>query len=432
MSDPTSPSPSLMVKVPPEIWLRVFELTMTVPGELNRNACTIFERPGNPEVAIARADLVPTNLALLRTCRTFYSLAIEFLYRAILLRRQNAIERLLDTLQKSHAKVPVPGYTPKLGFRTRRLDVRIKAASQWKRKGETVVKLLPFFPNLVYLLGCGNWGQITSNLLIQPLSTLKHLQLLFVPIFEPETSYLELSRLIVSTLPNLGAIVFSLNRRSKLEPMLPNSFDNLRMMGTADSGLYHDSCQQPKALPSLRALHICSQEKINLDETFLLAHGAKITTIDMEWCPLDQLVLTAPWFPNLRQIIIDLSYSTFPKLKGLSGDIRGIESVKEVGLTIISRQLPISMYNTAFPILRKVFPQMVSLRFLEKRVVDLLMKQSLHKVKRWHEVMGEHKIHVEREDGECILAELHVPCSIDSNGVRDLTQAMRDLRVSHV
>ncbi|KAG8770123.1 hypothetical protein FRC16_006445 [Serendipita sp. 398] len=419
------------MRLPPEIWLRVFELVTTIPGELNGNACTIFDRPGNPEVAIARAGLVPTNLALTRICRAFYPLAIEFLYRAILLRGQQAIERLLDTLRISHAAEATKGYTPQLGLRTKRLDIRIKAGSQWKSKGETIVKLLPFFPNLTYLLGCGNWGQISPDVLLSPLSSLKNLQLLFVPIFEPEKSYLELSRMIVSALPNLGAIVFSLNRRSKLEPMLPNAFNKLRMMGTADSGLYHDALSPPKELPSLRSLHICSPSKINLDGTFLIAHGAKITTIDMEWCPLDQLVEMAHFFPNLRQVIVDLSYSTFPALQELGTDIKGVRSVREVGLTIISRQLPIAMYNTAFPILQRVFPEMVSLRFLEKRVVDLLLMQSLPKVTRWHEKLGEQKLHVEREDGECILAEFGVPCSIDSNGVRML-QSIRDLRVSHV
>lgn len=433
---------SVVDRLPPELWIGIFSLAVSIPGELNTAASTIFDRPGNPEVALLRTQLVPTSLAILSTSKLFYTLSVSLLYRAILLKSSKSVHLLLRTLNASNALAqrggrvptqhqddPAVAVTAELGQRTKRLDVRVKSGDAWKEHGALIVKLFPLLPNLTHLVGCGNWKELEPTLFIQPLTQLRHLQLLFVPIFVPDSKYLTLCRQIVEALPSLSVIVFSLNRNHKLYPLLPAPYTNLRILGSADGGLYHDPCQPAKQLPNLRALHLCHPNRLDFDPSFMSAHGAKITTIDMEECPLKELITCAPWFPNLTQLIIDISFNTIDAIREVVNHQSKIRSVRRVGLTVLRRQFPIRLYKDAYATFLSLFPNLEGIRFMERRVVDLLMTQSVQKVRMWHQDLLTKRVHLEREDGVCILRGFDSPCECVSRKSVDLVQGMAEMAI---
>ncbi|KAF9221779.1 hypothetical protein BS17DRAFT_243219 [Gyrodon lividus] len=115
-----------MSRMPPELWIRVFDLATDVRGLLNCDSPISSDLPRalvkQREKQLLK-DSLHTKRNIVLVCRTWNELAAEFLYQSILITRVHTLGSLYESLQR-HASTPVS--RARLGWWTRRLDVLIE------------------------------------------------------------------------------------------------------------------------------------------------------------------------------------------------------------------------------------------------------------------------------------------------------------------
>ncbi|PVF95311.1 hypothetical protein CPB86DRAFT_681019, partial [Serendipita vermifera] len=179
----------------------------------------------------------------------------------------------------------------------------------------------------------------------------------------------------------------------------------------SDAWLQDHAATDPNYFPHLRTLHIFG----TFDTHFLRTHGHKITTLDLEVSPWELVLPYQHYFPNLRDIIIDLETVVFAqksnwsvvdhsKKREIKKDGPTMPKVRRVGLTVNTMQARHSWFTTAFTNIPHLFPAARHLRILEKGVVDLLARQR-GRVQRWHEELIAKNVRLEREDGELLIED---------------------------
>ncbi|KAI6046749.1 hypothetical protein EDC04DRAFT_2887605 [Pisolithus marmoratus] len=136
----------LRMRVPPEVWDRIFEIATHVPYTLTPE---IFERStligtdyNKQYHPVLKAALV-TKRTLVLVCKQWWHLAIRYLYRAIFIDEIRHILSLRSTLQNyASGKGAVPGAGP-LGWWAERLDVVILGAGIDEERLADIIMCLP-------------------------------------------------------------------------------------------------------------------------------------------------------------------------------------------------------------------------------------------------------------------------------------------------
>ncbi|KAH7922493.1 hypothetical protein BV22DRAFT_1017168 [Leucogyrophana mollusca] len=116
-------------RFPPELWLKIFALATNVPGLLSYRDPSQSDLPHTltkqREHDLLKKSLV-TKRSLVRVCRAWHDLAIEFLYQSVIIARVETLSSLHGTLMRSAQVAPYPPSVGSLGWWTRRLDVIIQ------------------------------------------------------------------------------------------------------------------------------------------------------------------------------------------------------------------------------------------------------------------------------------------------------------------
>lgn len=402
-----------MLPLPPELWIQIFEIATLIPSELNSNATSIFERSTHSEAQDAREINLPTRRALPLVSRTFYQLSNRFLYKSILIRRGVEVKRLLRTLVDSlHNGDEVHGSH---GRWTKRLDVEITRSRHWRGIGhEEIFHLLPVMPNLEIFVGFGMWSLPDDRLMIMGLQSCRHLKMVFLPssilpqyqdgIFPLVTSAPLTSSLRIFYPNQPGS---SLLLKTKQEAYFDSSQGrNFVALTVSDAWIQTHAARDPDYFPHLRTLHVYG----DICTAFIVTHGHKITTLDLEISGWRDATPLLPHLPNLRRIVLDLVSVVDLAIQLAYGVLNPIpanfisDKVKMVGVTVNSSQAPHQHYSAIFRLLPELFPKMEVLRILERNIVNTLGKQP-GRVRKWHTDLMEKRVRLEREDGELLIED---------------------------
>ncbi|KAH7882747.1 hypothetical protein F5I97DRAFT_1939323 [Phlebopus sp. FC_14] len=116
----------VLPRIPPELWLRIFDLATNVAGLLDCGGPFPSDLPHaivkQREQRLLRESLV-TKRNLVLVCRAWHELAVEFLYKSVLITRVHALSSLYASLQRGACAISP---SSRLGWWTRRLDVVIE------------------------------------------------------------------------------------------------------------------------------------------------------------------------------------------------------------------------------------------------------------------------------------------------------------------
>jgi hypothetical protein len=412
----------MAIALPAELWIQILDLATTVPSELNSDAVSIFERCTHIEAQRARQAILPTRRALPLVSKTFYNLANKFLYQSILIRRGETIMKLIRTFEEASARAEdgEAGSTHP-GRWTRRLDIDVPRLRSWSKVPcEEIFHLLTYTPNVEFFVGFGPWNLSDDRLLITGLQTCRNLKLLFLPAeilpkYESAMFELVTTKPLSSSLhifyPNF-IITSSLSRDDQCNTFFtPDQGAQMVAITASDAWLQGHAAADPNYFPHLRTMHIFGV----FQENFLRTHGHKITTLDLEVSPWELVLPYQHYFPNLRDIIIDLETVVFAQKSNWSvvdhTQKREIKKggptmprVRRVGLTVNTMQARHSWFTAAFTNIPHLFPEVRHLRILERGVVDLLGRQQ-GRVQRWHQALIAKNVRLEREDGELLIED---------------------------
>ncbi|KIK98371.1 hypothetical protein PAXRUDRAFT_9581 [Paxillus rubicundulus Ve08.2h10] len=138
-----------MSQMPPELWLRVFDLATDVHDLLRCDAQVSSDLPRalvkQHEQQLLKHSL-HTKRSIVLVCRTWSELAAEFLYQSVLVTRVHDLASLHESLQR-HASLP--SGRVRLGWWTRRLDVLIEDDHCQASDYALLAKIVRHFSNLV-------------------------------------------------------------------------------------------------------------------------------------------------------------------------------------------------------------------------------------------------------------------------------------------
>jgi hypothetical protein len=404
-----------MPLLPPEIWLQILEFATVVPSELNANAVSIFERSTHLEAQQARERNLPTRRALPLVSRAWYALATQFLYKSIVLRKGRNARKLLETFGVgSGVATNQTNESTCHGRWTKRLDIDIKRSHYWDKNthGE-LLHLLPLMPNLTILVCLGIWDLPDDRILMTALQSCQNLKMVYLP---PDMlpKYEDAIFQIVTTPPLASSLrIFYPNHpgfshdptRRVAAYSDSTQCRNLRALTSSDAWIREHAARDPSYFPHLCTLHIFGE----IYEPFLVTHGSKVTTLDLEVSRWEYAKLTLKHFPNLRNIILDIvSVVHLARLFAYSNlvisDNLKTARVKLVGMTVNATQAHHAHYSCVFKLLPVIFPKLEQVRILERNIVNSLCKQP-GRVQRWHSEFMEKRVRLEREDGELLIED---------------------------
>ncbi|KAG8796096.1 hypothetical protein FRC17_008032, partial [Serendipita sp. 399] len=128
-------------RLPPELWFQILELVCRIPGELNAEAASLFERPSHQDVFHSRLELLPIRRQL--------PLAI--------------LDRLIDALDSAASRDP-EGMAPPAGKWIRRLDIDFRRQRHWHGfYFEKLSRLLCHTPKLEIFVVFGEFDRIRPS-----------------------------------------------------------------------------------------------------------------------------------------------------------------------------------------------------------------------------------------------------------------------------
>lgn len=402
-----------MVALPNEIWIQIFEMATRVPSELNADAVSIFERSTHLEAQQAREFTLPTRRALPLVNRAFYYSSTRYLYQSILIRKGSDVRRLSRTLVDTLSD----GTTESVGHGrwTKRLDIEIRRSRRWHGIGnEELFHLLPFMPNLEILVGFGTWDLPDDRIMTMGLRSCKNLKMVFLPSNMLPKYQAAIFPLMTSAPLTSSLRIFYPNhpgsaQSTKLDSYYdPKQCCNFVALTTSDAWIQEYAAHDPTYFPHLRTLHVYGATYM----PFIMTHGHKITTLDLEISLWHQAAPLVEHLPNLQSIVLDLASVVDLAIQFEYGTINPIPPrlktglVKRVGLTVNSSQERHQRYSLIFKLLPEIFPKMERLRILERNIVNTLCKQP-GRVQRWHLDLMEKRVRLEREDGEFLINDCY-------------------------
>ncbi|KIJ18349.1 hypothetical protein PAXINDRAFT_161720 [Paxillus involutus ATCC 200175] len=148
MSSTSAPHSQNMSQMPPELWLRVFDLATDVHDLLN---CDTPVSSDLPRALVKQRELqllkhsLRTKRNIVLVCRTWNELAEEFLYQSVLVTRVHDLVPLHESLQ---ARTSAASGRVRLGWWTRRLDVLIEDDHCKLSDYEPLAEVVRHFSNL--------------------------------------------------------------------------------------------------------------------------------------------------------------------------------------------------------------------------------------------------------------------------------------------
>lgn len=113
-------------RVPPEVWLRIFDLATDIESLLN---CDTLASSDLPRMLVKQRELkrlkdsLHTKRSMALVCRTWNELALGFLYQSILISKVDTLISLHESLQRHALTTQGKNH---LGWWTKRMDVLIE------------------------------------------------------------------------------------------------------------------------------------------------------------------------------------------------------------------------------------------------------------------------------------------------------------------
>ncbi|KAG8861319.1 hypothetical protein FRB91_009230 [Serendipita sp. 411] len=396
---------------PSELWLQILEIACAIPGELNANASSLFERPSHLDCLNARRAALSTRRALPRVSRLFNQLSTPLLFQSISLRHGRTLNALLRTFKKTEALdedgKPSPGY----GLWVKRLDIDFRRKRLWNYfQPEDLYTIFSYTPNLMVFVGLGTWPSLDGDLLVASLNSCLQLRNLSLP-----------SDVLPGIYDHMFQIVTHISTLRTYFPTptphdIPNGFDpdshgfqnlgqckNLIAATSSDVWLLGNAERDARYFPHLHTLHWYNG--VNVE--FIQTHGFKIKTIDLESNSWTDIVPYLQHFPNLERVIVDAQQIAIPYLS-MTGSRQSYihpvpcRTVKIVGVTAYSSQPSHKRYTALFEFLPDCFPGLQRILILEDVGVKNLSSQ-LSRIVRWHNYLAQRNIRLEREDGDLLI-----------------------------
>lgn len=375
--------------LPTELWISIFEEATQVPGELNANALSLLDRPSHVECWRDRQALLPTRRALIRVSRTFRAIGMPFLYQSIFIHKGITIERLGKTLKK----------TPKYGEWIKRIDIDLVRGNSSVFTDEALSDLFLNLPNLEFLTTFGPWTVPQASLLIKNLQYCQNLRILYLQ-EDGFASYDADYSNTFSSLKNLRAFCSAYWRNTKHSYMsTPNKGASLRYIMALPDWDDPETFQDPAYFPNLEVLELTTSTVIS---HFSRVHGHKIITIDYNLASFRVLEGLGDYFPNLRNVIIDIESLDIER-QPMEIQVIPLPQVTRVGFTI-DRSFAIAWkINVAFKMLTMIFPGVKRIQILEMVLIKTLLRHKFGRLLRWNNELKEKGIRLERENGELLL-----------------------------
>jgi hypothetical protein len=379
-------------------------LAICVPSELTSDAVSIFQRCTHIEAHRARQAILPTRHSLPLVSKAFYNLANRHLYKSILISRGATLRKLIQTLQGAFSN-PEDATYQNPGKWVKRLDVCRDRPRFWRNVEATELsQILPHMPNLEIFVGSGG-VKVAENYLTTVIPTCTKLKIFFLPGSLSSQAKLELGYLpVLSSLRgyyprHLAAFLFRDNNGVLVSPDKVRELRAIAVPNSMDTGADFG----PEYFPNLCTLHMYGIDSISI--AFLKSHGHKITILDIELSGWQIITQYLHFLPNVRSVIIDLQSLYISPYFGAS-QIPNMANhkmplVNLLGFTVNATQAPHRCFSAAFDVIPQIFPDLKSLRILERCVVERLSKQT-RRVALWHSRLIAKGIRLEREDGELL------------------------------
>ncbi|KAG2135367.1 uncharacterized protein EDB93DRAFT_1242550 [Suillus bovinus] len=133
---------------PPELWITIFNLATDIPGLLSYDGPTPFDLPRplvkEHEHRLLKESLI-TKRNIILVCKTWHTLAINILYRSVLVTRPATLSSLLVALGRRSSGA---ARSVHVGWWTRRLDVLIHDDRCEAPDYALLANIIRQFPNL--------------------------------------------------------------------------------------------------------------------------------------------------------------------------------------------------------------------------------------------------------------------------------------------
>lgn len=140
-------------KLPPELWLRILDWATLVPHAFDTHAPRLFAYPGPLPVKDIDSEfdssfIIKSRLTLV--CKLWNALATPLLYKGVVVRRESAIARLLDTLATSRTlgRSATSEGSGELGRWTQRLDIAFGENADSEEAVSLLESVISRLPNL--------------------------------------------------------------------------------------------------------------------------------------------------------------------------------------------------------------------------------------------------------------------------------------------
>jgi len=135
-------------RFPPELWLTIFRLATDVPSLLSCDGPSPSDLPRplvkEREQRLLKVSFI-TKKNIILVCKTWNTLAIEFLYQSVIVTRAATLSSLLVALDRKSSTAARSGYA---GWWTKRLDVLIKDDRCEASDYALLADIIRRFPNL--------------------------------------------------------------------------------------------------------------------------------------------------------------------------------------------------------------------------------------------------------------------------------------------
>ncbi|KDQ59758.1 hypothetical protein JAAARDRAFT_631804 [Jaapia argillacea MUCL 33604] len=418
--DAQSPKTRPTSVLPPELWLRIFDLVTAVPDSLETDLDDPFDvtlkTSRKDEQKRLRESLV-TKCHLVRVCKQWQTLASRFLYRIIVVGRGRTLSSLAVTLSESKEKLegskdanPLGWYTQRLDFVTRgqthssRDDSLPSMADAARQELEYLAQIIRYMPNLsIFTMQAASkaYPEVMSTSVMRALgeSCGPSLRVLNWPDFGSRIGRIldprpDEWRDLLSSCPNLRVVRCSDARRS-LSGSSPYSSDIPSLQDMRLLTLSNKNCEDylsftesesdevdsrwPNRFPSLQHVryHDCAAYIPRAWKRFLQLHGSTVTsiTIIVHYFAADiqgHMDLLSP-YPNITHV--NLHFGLWPRFRP---HLRLPTQITHLGILSYRPHASKAEYRELFESIRTLHRRSEGLqvvRFLDQRNVKDLRER---------------------------------------------------------
>ncbi|KDQ64084.1 hypothetical protein JAAARDRAFT_201490 [Jaapia argillacea MUCL 33604] len=397
--------------LPAEIWLAIFQLsTAASPQVLDTDIRDPFKLPpplSEQEVVESLRESLVTKRALVRVCKAWHSMALPFLYEAIIINNRRDLVSLRTNLLDSKRRAEIDGDgVPSLGWHTKRFELARRSQTHYAPEGippdEEISHLSDIFhclPNLAILIVARDdnyhppWpSSIVGDLAASCGPALRVLRWRRSPY--PDLS--EWDQLLRAA-PNLRILELpeAHNNLAQLQvgPHLPYLV-SLEMAGR--SAPYFDTKNVP-AFPSLHHLAISGWN--GLPSLLLTQYRDQLSSITLRTSHLENAVpIVASLCPNLRRMVIHIRF--------MNGFPAELPTTAHLGLVYTEESVSRHQAKIFFARLSTLnAPNLQLLRFLDRRLLDHIRYHHPKVFSQGMESLSSRQYRIEDMDGVLVFPE---------------------------